>query len=366
MGAGASHAVLIGLVAAAAGCDQLFGLSQVSVTADASGDTSDVPPANIVFVTSSAHLPTDVTTLAAGDAICAARAADVGLAGTYVAWLSLEGVAAKERISAARGWVRVDGGPFVDTATDLVMGDRIYLPLSLDERGIDVGVDLTVPVITHTQSTGNVASESCEIDDRYRVGRPFETVKGWTATGSLSCTTAGRLYCFGVDREVPVVSEGATGRRAFVSRPMFDPSSGVASADARCQTDAAEAGLAGSYLALIGTNTASAISRFNTSGPDWVRLDGMRLYEVVLSTGALRTSLNVTAAGAYEGDRNVATGGVAPGTMTTAADSCDNWSNPNGSHRSGRANSSGIRSFRALSNTFHSCTSPVAVYCLEE
>src|SRR5262245_55711495 len=68
------------------------------------GDGGSGSGANIVFVASSL---TDggIGGLAQADDICAARAEEAGLAGTYVAYLSTTSVNAIDRLGSARGWV---------------------------------------------------------------------------------------------------------------------------------------------------------------------------------------------------------------------------------------------------------------------
>lgn len=42
-----------------------------------------------------------------------------------------------------------------------------------------------------------------------------------------------------------------------------------------CAARASDAGLVGTFKALVSTTTASAASRFSTAGPPWVRTDGI-------------------------------------------------------------------------------------------
>jgi hypothetical protein len=74
--------------------------------------------ANIAFGTYHGT-PSSVGGLDGGDALCNAEAADAGLPGTYVAYLSTSAVDAIDRIGGSRGWVRPDGRPFVDRPEDL-------------------------------------------------------------------------------------------------------------------------------------------------------------------------------------------------------------------------------------------------------
>jgi hypothetical protein len=86
---------------------------------DEQSDSGEIATsANFVFVTSSAHAPIELgPDLGAADAICAARATEANLPGTYVAWLSTSTRQARDRLAGARGWVRVDGRPVADGST---------------------------------------------------------------------------------------------------------------------------------------------------------------------------------------------------------------------------------------------------------
>src|SRR5262245_55485496 len=64
--------------------------------------------------------------LAQADAICAQRAIEGSLPGTYVAYLSTTTVNAIDRLAGARGWVRPDGQPFADTTADIAAGIVLY------------------------------------------------------------------------------------------------------------------------------------------------------------------------------------------------------------------------------------------------
>lgn len=54
---------------------------------------------------------------------------------------------------------------------------------------------------------------------------------------------------------------------------------GIEEADEICASDASAQGLAGSFKALLATSEASAISRFSLDGENWVRMDGLPIWE---------------------------------------------------------------------------------------
>jgi hypothetical protein len=326
--------------------------------------------ANVVFVTSMSYLPsTFATDLAAADAICAQRAVAGGLAGQYVAYLSTPTVDARDRLAGARGWVRPDGKPFVDTIDDLV-ADRVLYPPRIDELGEDVMVNgtLTVPEsMTATGSDGRLRQACADFATATAIGGPaYGTYQTWTNVDFLPCNSPATLYCFGVDKAQPLVYDHVPGRLAFTTVEKFAPGPGMSinSADTLCTTEAAGAHLPGSYQALLATSTATASSRFDLSGPNWVRVDGVPLAAdpLALVAGRIDATLNFTADDATS-TIGVATGGGlnAPATL---AQTCDDWTNALGTMMYGVADRSG-----SLTNFFDygipgSCA-PAPVYCLQ-
>src|SRR5215510_6780649 len=100
-----------------AGCGRLSSDSQVQPVGD---DTAALEgAANLVFVTSQHVIAGQLGSLAAADAVCNESAANAGLPGVYVAWLSTSATNAIDRLAGARGWVRPDGRPFADTSADI-------------------------------------------------------------------------------------------------------------------------------------------------------------------------------------------------------------------------------------------------------
>src|ERR1700734_4365982 len=82
---------------------------------------------NIAFV-SSAMYDGDLGGTAGADTACRNLAHASGLPGTYVAWLGTSTASAVSRLGSARGWVRPDGKPFADRASDLGVGGVFYPP----------------------------------------------------------------------------------------------------------------------------------------------------------------------------------------------------------------------------------------------
>lgn len=329
---------------------------------DGDGGSDAAPIGNRAFVTSTTHVPVTFGGLDGADAVCMDRAREAGLPGRFVAWLSTSTVDARDRLSAARGWYRLDHQPLVDTADDLAQG-RMILPLRIDERGNDIGAD---PGRVVTGSFAGVANSTCSdytsSTEVANVGVPTYA-GGWSMNvNGAPCGEPSRLYCFQVDLVVPVAVTPSNGRTAFVSSATFAPTTGRGAADAICAAEAQANNLPGTYLALL-PETENAAARFDLTGPPWVRVDGMSLGTVgELMGGTARVSLNVTAAGEFVDDYVIA-GGVVPGGDAADARTCDLWTNPGGVSELGAAAATGLPAFM---QTTEVCTRAEPVYCLQE
>lgn len=280
---------------------------------------------NIVFVTSTADTG-NLGGLAGADAICAARAAAAGLPGNYRAFLSTSSVNAIDRLTGARGWVRVDGRPFADSAADVASG-RILYPPRIDELGADTGAQTTY---AKTGSTGLLCVDwtSESTLDNQMMGFADGGTQIWLSYAYTSCSVPSRQYCFGVDYANAVAPPAGTGRVAFVSSSSFSSGGGLAAADALCQGDATAAGLAGTFKALLAIDGASAASRF-AAGTPWVRRDGVVVAEsqAALATGLLAAPVDLQADGTtYLGNYGLWLGAAGFGTAGTTTTTCGDWS----------------------------------------
>jgi hypothetical protein len=336
-----------------------------TIAEDAAADAVSNAPdtlaeeANLVFVTSTRYLASSLTSLAQADAICAERAGAAGLPGRFVAWLALEGIAPRDRLSGARGWRRPDGAFVADRLQDLLDHGPLF-PLLIDEHGTDTGTT-GLRALTATSSQGTADSDSCATTNMIRGGRTWRTYSAWTSHATQGCDLEGPLYCFGIDRDVELTRAPSAGRRAFVSMPLFAPGSTLAAADQRCATDATTAGLTGNFQALLSTSTTTAAARFDAAGPTWVRLDGVPLAASAAAflRGEQATSLNIGADGVH-GTALVATGGAVPDGVGVTT--CEDWSTSVGTYRVGDSNAAGGPAFDARTGD---CGIAVSVYCLE-
>jgi hypothetical protein len=297
--------------------------------------TATFTPFNIAFVTEATFTPGALGGAGGADAACARAASNANLAGNYRAWISTSTQSALQRLFTLapqpRGWVRPDGLPFVDSLLLLQAGEVLW-PLRVNERGVSYATE--TDVLTGTNGDGSsVASLLCgdwrSTSGAFIFGDATAGTESWTSFGSGLCNAPGyHLYCFGTSYQAPIRITPAPGRFAFLSEGNIAPSSGIAGADALCTQEATAAGLPGSYRAFLATSSVSALSRFDLTGPPWVRVDGI---PVVASAADLATrpltSISVRATGTYLGRGFVWTGiSTDPSSPSTAALTCRDWS----------------------------------------
>ncbi|MBT9151724.1 MAG: hypothetical protein DDT40_01920 [candidate division WS2 bacterium] len=160
---------------------------------------------NWIFVTSTTHTG-NLGGLAGGDAICAARAREAGLDGTFRAWLSSETVSARDRlVHSAWPYVRIDGVRVADNFAGLTSG-RLLAPINVRETGNLILGAIDFDVWTGTGTTGMRERFVCDgwltsytIDEEvesYGVpGWSEKTDQGWTHYAFTPCNFRKRLYC---------------------------------------------------------------------------------------------------------------------------------------------------------------------------
>ncbi|HTR52277.1 MAG TPA: hypothetical protein VMJ10_16295 [Kofleriaceae bacterium] len=334
-----------------------------SADAASDADAGSNVVANRAFVTSSLQAAGSLGGFAGADALCTSLANTAGLAGSFRAWVSTSTTDAIDRFTSVRGWVRPDGRPVADLPADLAGAMRY--PLRLDESGHDVG-DQSAYAATATYSDGtalDTCSNLTSTSGKVNAGLPWVTGLQWTSSTQLSCGASLRMYCFGVDLDVPLEIVPAVGRRAFVSTTQFTPTSGLASADVACTADATNAGLAGTFRALL-PDTGSAASRFDATGTPWIRVDGIALADTAADffAGTVLAPLDVTAAGAYTEVLPI-TGYGTPLDAPDPAYDCNGWTSAAGGLSQGLSSASGADAFNYTTNP---CTTIAPVYCLEQ
>jgi hypothetical protein len=318
----------------------------------------DVNEYNLAFVTSTEH-DGGLGGATRADEICAARAREAGLDGTYRALLATS-QPAYQRLTGAQGWVRVDGAPVL---TDRTRPETIVTPLDLDELGRRV--ETTVSAWTGVGHT----AENCELwttaspTARGKVGKPEAGQREWIEgpLAGASCDQPARLYCFGIDRSRPLVFTKSTGRIVFVSKPLGLV--GPAEFDRACNEDAAAAALPGTYAAMVVTSTASAVERVGIAPDDttFVRPDGQVLGEGhEFFDGRLRAPIALTAAA------SPASGPTrfGPFTFANRENRCGDWVTAStGLFRLGSTSST----YKTFSNGNRECaaTDSLPVFCVQ-
>ena len=332
--------------------------------ATGSSDAAPPPPppvtGNYVFVTSETKAVPDIGGPAGGDAWCNQLAATAHLPGSYTAWISAPGQHARDRLAAtgARGWYRTDGLPFADTLDDLVGSGKMFYP----PRYADTRVDLSE--VTSTVATGTTADGS---DASGFDCSGFSSPTGSLVTGSLlagkmlwtddsSTATCGgeiRIYCFGNTENVAVSAPPpATGRHAFITQMGVGISaSGRDAIDATCASQAATAGLPGTYEALLPSGSDDAKARFAMTEP-WVRSDN------VITLGSdftMIAPLDVDAFGVYQ-----------QGTswLGEVGRDCTDWTTAGGTPNTADAGEVALGLLTAVG--VYPCSNEFYAYCLEQ
>ncbi len=334
---------------------------------------------NFVFVTSTTYTG-DFGGQTAGDALCQGRATAAGLPGTYQAWLSTSTSGAGARLAAtgANGWIRVDGLPFTSSVASLTKDFQVYYP-PVPEMTTSGNPDFTGYVQTGTSANGTAVSGGTCGDWTSTAGNAgggstYAGAGGWTLVELYGCSVPMSLYCFGTDINRPVVVSPATGRRAFVTEGAFNTGSGLAGADALCNTEATNAGLSNpsNFLAFLATATASAASRFDLTGLPWNRTDGIPVADTAADlvnngpSAAITTHADGTT---YTTAALAVTGGASPTTAGTSAQTCINWSSATsagGSPQFGDPSQANSQFFTLFSSGPSCGTAVAPIYCFDK
>ena len=273
------------------------------------------------------------TGLAAGDAICAARATAANLPEpqSFVAWLSdanndaycrLFGLNGKKSANCGQAslptgagpWQRTDGNPFMGVIDQIPSTGAVYTTMSIDEYGHDS--DGHTEIFTGTYTDGTASERNCvnwNSAGPVDIGDILHTFPGWTQwTGYTFCTnTIAHIACLQKGVGAPLTPLPRAHKRAFVTSKTFTGklgaapeaggNTGLAAGDAICRSLAQTANLddASSYKAYLAAGTPPS-ARFENDGP-WQRLDGVVFAEnfAQIHAGYVRAPLNVKETGAY-------------------------------------------------------------------
>ncbi|MGA9724950.1 MAG: hypothetical protein WBQ86_21015 [Candidatus Binatus sp.] len=164
-----------------------------------------------------------------------------------------------------------------------------------------------------------------------------------------------------------------TGRIAFVSKEIFDTTTGIAEADAICANEASAASLSGTFQALLSTSAIPAATRpgfdFSAGSAPYVRPDGIKIADAPsLATGGnLDSGIWQNADGTYV-TALVAfswTGSSTPSSSTTMADTCNDWSS-NSNSVSGDVGVVADSVLWWTTGLSQGCNGSLRIYCLQE
>ena len=338
------------------------------------------------------------TGLAAGDAICGARAEAAGLTGNFVAWLSDDSDDAYCRVHNLTGkksnncglsalpvtagpWLRMDGFPFSETIDILTSFNSFNItPVLYDENN----QKKYTSYFTGTSYNGIQRTENC---DNWTIasgalggfGRSTDTKSGWSYVAFNTCAINQSLFCIQTDQGEALPDYKIQGKKAFVTSEVGNgnlgswqdavnagqSSGGIAAGDAICKARASAAGLtnSNSFKAWLSDSSINAKDRFTSDGP-WVRVDGVKVANNLadLIDGEIFTSITLTENGNYRSGTRSFTGTNASGLNTTM--NCSNWSSDQNISTVGV--NSIVNELWTDTDTAWSCGSLNAIYCFED
>ncbi len=184
---------------------------EAAALADGGSDAADAgPKTRTVFVTSTTWTG-NLGGVAGADAKCAAAAADAGLVGSFLAWISTTSTTPKLRFMASEvPYALVDGTLVAADWNHLTGGISLLHAIDRDEYGSLVGFDASADygeVWTSTLPDGtsaladfpNGCADFASDDPNTTsalLGCTNATDAKWTQCGSTSCQVHAALYCF--------------------------------------------------------------------------------------------------------------------------------------------------------------------------
>lgn len=338
---------------------------------EAPPDAPPLPPPNFAFVSSAPLVPGNLglgglDSLLAADMHCQTSAMMVGRPGRYVAWLSTMGADPRNNVAnafgTARGWVRRDGSPVVDTLEDLLAGRLLY-PLRTDENGVR---PVSTAVMTATSALGLASGNDCAAFTMTAGVLDVGAIDGGTAKWTIAtqmadvCDDPLPVFCFQIDHESPITPPTPSGLIAFLSDGLFTPTSGRDGADLLCQTEADAAMIPGTFRSFLGviSEIGGPIARFlPLPNQPWVRLDGVPTTRDFVTWEA---SISVTSQRNYIQD-TVFVGGRDPNVSPGLGNqTCGDWTGGGGSLTGDSARASSD----ALGTGMGNCQ-PHRIYCLQ-
>ena len=361
------------------------------------------PAINYMFVSSGTIGPLTLGgDLDTADALCDSGARAAWLVNTptskpryFKALVSTTTADARTRIDGSRGWIRPDGREFADLPQNLFdeagasSPFQVFYPPNVTEQGVKLS-DSSHLVVTASGSDGRALRDNSGLaytchdwgsgaisGSGFSQGLPSGGAGDWLdgIFSGDSCNFLVHVYCFETaqPKTALVANAPAQKRLAFVSTGKVLGSNGRDAADALCEAEAQQNALPGSYLALMSGANQTPASRFDLSGPPWVRPDGVLIANTATAFSTMPYNwlapLNQRADGSYvvSGAPLLKTwiGSKALDAVSDTNDpNCDNW---------GSAAASGATSLAATrlsdnvdSGGSQSCSTAQAVFCLQK
>ncbi len=336
----------------------------------------NVASVNYIFIKDDNTAPAIPFAAANADAACVLAAQTAGLeVQNYVALLSFTTPLrnARDPLMGLTNLARPDGLPVVEQGAGLASSGPSFLyPPVLNASGQQPGF---LNVATGSMPSGEL--ESTQNCNNWMGGMGYTMGTGavdyrngpfWAETGyndNCMTGTVPAFLCVGtLPRDGNFVAEAPPGaKRVFVSDGLFDPASGRAAADILCQTEADAAGLTGrTFLALLGTSTEAADSRFPTSFLRTLYNGVIPFNPTTFAAAEMKSAISLNANGNQPNGVSAATGGD-PTLIPPASQTCNDWADPNGTVRVGRLDS--LRHNMGLSGSDLACNMSYHVYCME-
>ena len=339
---------------------------------------------NVIFVTSSIYTG-NMGGLSGADTICINHAADAGLAkpSTFIALLNTSTQTAYARLPIAGGFVRPDGKPVAASRDQLFSGYIWYQP-NLDEHGRLTpydAADAGALVFSGLIDGGTGASGACSdwastsgngaVGDAYRGGdRWFERV-GITC----GCDQPRPIYCASNNGAVVPDSPVRAPRLAFTSRTLLSGTGTLQAMDQACQNEAIDAGLSGTFIALVAPDAGTAPAlRIDGGASNWSRVDGTAMTSssvALLDAGFWWASLTLDARGVFNPQTVWSSSTVADPYVDTGSLNCVGWAGPTvGNNWAGTSTSLGSGLASPAAGIYQSavtaaCSNTLAVPCFQ-
>src|SRR5205823_13490528 len=176
--------------------------------------------------------------------------------------------------------------------------------------------------------------------------------------------------CAGTALTRPLQQKLEHGRIAFASdrNAWLPPDRGIQGFDDACAAQATAAKLPGTYKALVASDGASAVSRFDLTGPTWVRPAGVALLAQAsdLADGKLIAPIDVLADSTPDGDVNAFFAGApSPGVPGPGDTTCNGWTSALHDVRAIIGRNSNIEPRSRFNLVAIGCDFPARVYCFQ-